>query len=201
VRFLASLLIVAVTIGAGFTWLYPPGSSDRVTTAEREARQDSFTRLEPIQLEAIDQTERVAATDAMQLPPSDRAALRAFLAVADTQAADTPANNQVTPAPVTTTAPDVSKQPIVLTRLTLWDTHAEDGDVVAIVSAGYRREVRITNGVQRVIIPVKQGTSVIEVIGIHDGGGGITLGVEAAGGQALMPIMAVGQTLALPVTM
>ena len=157
--------------------------------------------MEPLQLEPIDRADRIAATEEMQLPPFDRAGLQAILADADRQPSDPSAGTSTGLAQATAIGPAASNQSIVLTRLTLWDTHAEDGDVVAIVSAHYRREVRITNAQQHVIIPVTQGSSVIEVIGIHDGGGGITLGVEAAGGQALMPIMAVGQTLALPVTM
>lgn len=192
---------MAIGFGAGFTWVFPPGASDRVSTEERQARQDRFARLDPIQLEPIDSAERMAATEEMQLPSFDRAGLRSILADGDRQATGPSVVTSTSQAQAPAVASVPVSQPLMLTRVTLWDTHAQDGDVIAIMSADYRREVRITNAQQHVVIPVRQGMSVIEVIGIHDGGGGITLGVEAPGGKVLMPIMAVGQTLALPVKM
>jgi hypothetical protein len=83
--------------------------------------------------------------------------------------------------------------------MTLWDTHDEDGDVDALASAGFRREIVLTNAPQTISFPV-DSASTVQVIGVHDGGGGITLGISSPAQQVLMPIMSEGQALTLPVT-
>ena len=75
----------------------------------------------------------------------------------------------------------------------------KDGDVVTVSSAGYRRDITLTNAPLTVSFPV-DGSSSMQFVGVHDGGGGITLGIRGPNQEFLMPIMSEGQALSLPVT-
>ena len=174
--------LVVLGAGAALTWLVPPDSSDLVSADEAQSRQTEFTQLEQLPVSMVASAEIDAALDEMQLAPTDRAELRERLEGADPSAAPG------SPA----------KKELQLARVSLWDTHAQDGDVVAVSSSGYRREVLITNAPQVVFVPV-DGAAVVQIIGVRDGGGGITLGASGSDGSVLMPIMAVGQTIGLPV--
>ena len=85
-----------------------------------------------------------------------------------------------------------------LTWLTLWDDRDEDGDTVEIVSHGFSRVVRLTNAPQIIAVPVPEA-GIINVRGIYDGGGGITVAIRTGQGQVALPVMAVGQVIGLPV--
>jgi hypothetical protein len=88
-------------------------------------------------------------------------------------------------------------QRISLAWITLWDTDAEDGDVVRIDSGGYSRTVTLTKEPVTIAVPVPRN-SIISVTGIRDGeGGGITVGLASGVSRAIFPIMSVGQTLGL----
>lgn len=176
-RWVASLAVAIFGFGAFATWLFPASSADRVQQAERDSRQTAYTQLQAFPLVPVPAGETQAALDQMQLPPAERAALQSAL-----------------PAPAAAPQP----QDLRLARFEFWDTHAQDGDIVAFVSAGYRREVPLTHGAVSVTIPV-DGSGVVHIVGVHDGGGGITLGLKGAGQEVLMPIMREGQTLTLPV--
>jgi hypothetical protein len=100
--------------------------------------------------------------------------------------------------------PAPSAQPAVretarlsLAWITLWDTDAEDGDVVRIDSGGYSRTITLSKQPVTIAVPVPHD-SVISVTGIRDGeGGGITVGLASGASRAVFPIMSVGQTLGL----
>jgi len=182
---LAAALLVVLGAGAGLSWLYPTNPSDQVSAEEQQVRQAAFTNMEALPIAAVPSEEIDAALDEMQLSATDKSTLREQLESADPSAA---------PA----TATRAGNKQLELARVTLWDTHAQDGDVVAVLSAGYRREMLITNAPQQVIIPV-DGAAAVQIVGVRDGGGGITLGASGSGSSALMPIMTVGQTIVLPV--
>jgi hypothetical protein len=65
-------------------------------------------------------------------------------------------------------------------RAMIWDFAAEDGDVVTVKANGsvIAENVRILHAPVIVNIPVP---STVEVIGVKDGGGGITYGIKFAG--------------------
>ena len=86
---------------------------------------------------------------------------------------------------------------MALAWITLWDTDAEDGDVVRIDSGGYSRTITLSKQPVTIAVPVPHD-SVISVTGIRDGeGGGITVGLASGASRAVFPIMSVGQTLGL----
>jgi hypothetical protein len=181
---LVGLIAVTLGLGALATWLLPTQRTDRVSAQEVDSRRVAFTQARrlPLQSVAVEQIDN--ALSSMRLEPASQKELRRLLPTPSTQQAAVP-----TPAP--------NRSEVRLVQLTLWDTHDQDGDVVAIVSAGYRREVLLTNAPQTIVIPVDDGAQV-QIVGVRDGGGGITLGVRGSDSQVLLPIMSEGQTLTLP---
>ena len=94
---------------------------------------------------------------------------------------------------------DVEAGRVLLAWLTLWDTHAEDGDVLRFESdSAYPVEITALNNKTTVAIPYPvSGT--VKVIGVHDGGGGITIALESGATQISWPTMRPGDSLELPV--
>ncbi|MCB1838786.1 MAG: hypothetical protein KDI61_00800 [Alphaproteobacteria bacterium] len=85
-----------------------------------------------------------------------------------------------------------------LTAVVLWDNFDQDGDVVSIESAGVILEVPLYHAPVTVFLPYVPGVPLL-VHGVHDGGGGITAAIETSSGAIPLPVMAVGQTISLPV--
>lgn len=87
-----------------------------------------------------------------------------------------------------------------LAWLSLWDTHAEDGDIVRFESStSFPIDVTAINAKTTIAIPYPADGKVI-VTGVHDGGGGITIALESGATQIAWPSMAPGDQLKLPVT-
>lgn len=72
------------------------------------------------------------------------------------------------------------KPDLETTRMLIWDFAAEDGDVVTVKVDGNIRftNVNILNRPIVLDIPIP---SVVEIVGVRDGGGGITYGVKLPG--------------------
>lgn len=85
-----------------------------------------------------------------------------------------------------------------LAWLTLWDHRDEDGDIVRVVSEGYSRTVPILNTPVTLAVPVP-ASGVVNVIGIHDGVGGITVGIQSGATPVLLPVLSVGQVVGVPI--
>jgi hypothetical protein len=87
-----------------------------------------------------------------------------------------------------------------LAWLTLWDTHAEDGDILRFESSSsIPVEVTALNSKTTIAIPYPASGEVL-VTGVYDGGGGITIALESGATQIAWPTMQPGDTLKLPVT-
>ena len=86
-----------------------------------------------------------------------------------------------------------------LGAITVWDNMVEDGDTIRIAAAGFTQEVLILHKPKSFFVPYLPGGSV-RIEGVHDGGGGITLGVRTALGPLPLPPLSVGQIveIALP---
>lgn len=87
-----------------------------------------------------------------------------------------------------------------LAWVTMWDTHAEDGDVLRFESsASFPIEITALHTKTAFAIPYPADGNVL-VTGVKDGGGGITIALESGAASIAWPTMAPGDTLRLPVT-
>jgi hypothetical protein len=176
-------LAIGITMGAGALGTALFGAADRVSQSEIHARQSAFSQLQhqPLALDPVPAGQVDQALDQMKLQPNERARLKAMLT-----------SHPSAPAAVQ------ASRPLRLVSMTLWDTHAPDGDVVRVVSGGYSVELVITKAPQTISFPV-DASGAVSVIGVHDGGGGITLGLRGPNQELMMPIMSEGQTMTLSV--
>lgn len=198
---LLATLLLGGAVAAG-SWTLSQGAaptSDDVSPSQAQMRLESFHALDALMLQRVQPDDQEKALHDMQLPPdalrSLRAALQTDSAANHASASQLPAApaNQASPQ----TQPDARRVQLVWVRL--WDTDAEDGDVVRIESAGYTRTVRLTKRGDTFAVPVS-ADGVIRVTGIKDGdGGGITVGLASGASQAVFPIMSEGQVLGLKV--
>lgn len=87
-----------------------------------------------------------------------------------------------------------------LAWVTLWDTHAEDGDILRFESSSsIPIEVKALNAKTTIAIPYPADGKVL-VTGVVDGGGGITIALESGATSIAWPTMAVNDQLLLPIT-
>ena len=84
-----------------------------------------------------------------------------------------------------------------ITSVMLWDNFDQDGDVVRVQSGGITLEVPIFHAPTTIYIPYVPGEPII-IQGVYDGGGGITAAIETMSGPIPLPIMTVGQIIAIP---
>lgn len=96
-------------------------------------------------------------------------------------------------------ATQVQQKQTTLVWVTLWDTAAEDGDVVRVTSDGFSQEVLIRHNPTKVAVPLPS-SGTVAVTGSYDGGGGITLGILSNSSKILMPYVRVGQVINVPVS-
>lgn len=188
---LLGLTIATLGLGMAGSYLFPTDMQDRVSDKERQERQIAFTKVRSLQVAEVEAGNLDSVLDEMRLSPPDRAKMRAMLpGTGASQATGEPASG-VTPS-------TSGNSPLRLVSVFLWDTNVEDGDVVAINSAGYKREILLTKAGQMISFPV-DSTSVVQIVGVRDGGGGITIGIRGPSQEIMMPIMSEGQVLALPI--
>jgi hypothetical protein len=193
--------IATIGFGAGISFLMPAAKGDSVPPDLDARRQAAFSTLKPIPVvvAASDEEERVV--QAMPLPAAEKQMLLATVreeraALAGIRAVSAPEPKAVQKAVAAPAAKPA--RPIGLAHITVWDTDAVDGDVVRIVSAGFAMEVTLAKAPMTIAVPIPpQG--VINVVGVHDGGGGITAGVSVGGRAVELPIMSPGQVLGIPV--
>jgi hypothetical protein len=84
--------------------------------------------------------------------------------------------------------------------LSFRDVMAEDGDTVSIESMAngviYRQSVVATNKEQRVFLP-EPDAGRVNIRGVRDGGGGITIEITSGGAPLNLPFMTVGQVVSV----
>ena len=83
-------------------------------------------------------------------------------------------------------------------ELFVWDDYAQDGDVVTVVSGNTKQTVSLLNAGTTVILP-RPANGTVTIVGVHDGGGGITLGIRGSGNPLFTPVMQPGEQLTLRV--
>ena len=189
-----ALITAALIIGLGgwgLTRFFDDGNSggvpastaaDNLTQAEKDARAQQFAAVPRYALRRLDATEARSVIQNLPLPDAQKAALTENIAPA------TPAG-QTQPA-----QPAWENGGQQMVELVLWDNVAEDGDVVQVSSLGYSQT--ITHAPQTVYFPAQYDVPVT-ITGIHDGGGGITLGFTGSGQPVSLPVMAEGQVISL----
>jgi hypothetical protein len=81
-----------------------------------------------------------------------------------------------------------------LYRLKLLDTAAEDGDLVEVTIDGMPMGiVSLQNNGNELILPIRKGSTKMQVKGVRDGGGGITFGFRTSDGRVYSRSMDTGQ--------
>jgi len=85
-----------------------------------------------------------------------------------------------------------------LGRLTLWDWADGDGDVVTVTSAGYLQRIQLSKAPLTLIVPFTQPGE-LTLMGLIDGGGGITVATNYAGQALKLNAIAPGETIALTI--
>lgn len=174
---------------------------DDLTPSQARMRLEAFQALDSLVASGVSAEDTEKALQGMHLSQAALQSVRSDLQV------DTPAHASTAPTRATDAAPVVHplaqvqarSQRLKLMWIRLWDTNAEDGDVVRIDSGGYSRTVRLTKRGDTFAVPVPSD-GVIRVTGIKDGdGGGITVGLASGSSQAVFPIMSEGQVLGLKV--
>jgi hypothetical protein len=172
-----SMLLVGFLIiaGSGFAMsrinLLPV---DNVDAQEQKKLERDFTQLRSLRLMKVEVSDEDSVLDTMRLEPSTRQRLKLAL-------------NRRTAGSETT-----------LARVSLWDFAAEDGDVVSLSSAGYTVTVALLNKAAEFAVPV-DATKQIQITGLQDGGGGITVAIRYGSGTITMPVLQEGQSLSIPV--
>jgi hypothetical protein len=89
---------------------------------------------------------------------------------------------------------DVVDRRLRVGLIAVWDWADEDGDVVAIVSAGYEQHVPLAHRPSVVVLPYADDPSIM-VTAIQDGKGGITVGITSAHGPMPLARLMVGQSM------
>lgn len=170
---LSALVVGVVAAGAmAVMRSSPPSSVDPPLTAlQQQERTNLFQSHGALRLQAVAATERQAAIQSMALPDADAAALEK----------------------------DVSQGQARLVYITLWDDVVEDGDVVEIIGGGFSKTVALTKARQRIAVPLPSSNT-IQMRGVRDGGGGITVAAETERGHLAIPVMAPGQTLSIQIS-
>lgn len=188
-----ALLTAALVIGLGgwgLTRLFDDGNSggmpasvaaDNLTKAEQDARAQQFAAVPRYALRRLDASEARSVIQNLPLPDDQKAALAANIAPT---------------APADPAQPAWDKGGQQMVELVLWDNVAEDGDVVQVSSLGYSQTITITHAPQTVYFPAQYDVPVT-ITGIHDGGGGITLGFTGSGQPVSLPVMREGQVISL----
>lgn len=182
---LIPVLLIIGGLGYGMSSMLGAHSTDKVSEAEKQKLTINYSQLSSMGLQQIPEKDFQAVLDTMRLPPHQRESLK--------QALHASQENRTSP----TTGENLEE--LTLAWITLWDSHAQDGDVVRVSSAGYQIDVPLLKKPTRVAISVDKSRRV-KITGIKDGGGGITLGVMNGDTTTAMPLLTTGQTMDIPVS-
>jgi len=164
--------ILALGVGAGLYFNNQGASVDQPTQAQVAEMQSSWEAAlqSKISLPQVKPEEQKEALAGLGLPEKEEKALQA----------------------------EVEKERVSLVWVTVWDTYAQDGDVVSLSSEGVNVTVPLLNAPIRVALPRPAG-GVFNMTGVKDGNGGITVGLMSGPDQVLIPPMAPGQVVGIPV--
>ncbi|MET3653905.1 hypothetical protein [Dyella japonica] len=172
---------------------------DDVSPAQAQMRLEAFHSLDSLVASKVADNDVDRTLQDMNLNPAALQSLRSDLTRQAPSPVPSAEANSAAPTPQPGAQAKAQGQRIQLVWIRLWDTDAEDGDVVRIDSDGYSRTVSLTKHGNTFAVPVT-ADGLIRVTGIKDGdGGGITVGLASGTSQAVFPIMSEGQILGLRV--
>lgn len=86
---------------------------------------------------------------------------------------------------------------ISLAWVTVWDNYAEDGDIVEVSAGGMTHIVPILHAPTTIVVPYSIDSAELQIRGIKDGGGGITVAARTATGSLPLPPMQEGEVRTL----
>lgn len=175
---LASLVVIG-GLGFGMTHFWGDAPGDSISDARRQELTQNFLKASSVRLERVVDADVDKAIASMNLKPEQARMLKQELEKHATQPDD---------------------QTTQLAWLDIWDFASQDGDVVHVSAAGYEIDVPMMNAQTRVAVPVDASKAVL-VTGVVDGGGGITLGLQTGTGELLLPVLAPGESLTVPVAL
>lgn len=181
IKIIAVAMLLTLGLGSGGSALWSRFHGDHVSEENKREIVAKFSATRSIALKTIPISEIERALLSMKLDAQQKDLLAKQLA-----------QNSVA------SAVQAQELPIKLAWVELWDFASEDGDIVKISSAGYSVDVPIAKAPQRFAVPV-DGSLMLTIVGIRDGGGGITLGIHSDAEPLLLPVLSVGQSLNIPI--
>lgn len=146
------------------------GREDTLSDQQAAAREATFAAAGIIALPEVPPAEREQAIAALGLPDEQAAGLRR----------------------------DADTGEVRLVYLTLWDDLEEDGDVIRVESGTFAQDVTLRHAPARVTVPLARDGR-LAVLGVHDGGGGITVGLTSGNRTVPLPRLRAGQAVPVPV--
>ena len=171
-------VLVAVALSAvvaGGAWqLGAFAGDDALSPTEEQARQDAFKAAGRLPLQPVNLADRREWEKALK-------------------------SLNVTPAEAEQLQKDLKAQSTRLVWLDVFDDVDEDGDIVAIKTSAFGKEIPIFHAPHRVAVPVALGEREILITGVRDGRGGITVAVRADGRIVPLPRLRPGQPVAIPI--
>lgn len=144
------------------------GNSDSVSDATKAQWQASFAAASPLVPNLVPKAEVDQAVKTMQLPPQQEQQLRTELEEGRTR----------------------------MVWLSFQDVVAEDNDTVDVVSGSFRQRVVTKRQPIKVYLP-EPADGFVKVIGVADGGGGITVRIVSGGVTVQMPFMVKDQVVGI----
>ena len=180
--------------GAGNTAaVVAPATTDHLTQSQIHARAEQFARQAVYAVRSVPPEEVQQRVEAMPLDAAAKWQLQNQLLQPVSATENIAPQTGAAPAPAATIPAGAGAR---LVELTLWDDVAQDGDVVMVTSAGYSQQVNLMHAPQTLAFPTITG-SPVTITGVHDGGGGITLGFTGSGVPVALPVLAEGQSIDL----
>jgi len=165
-----AMVIGAVLVLAAVAVFTFGGKKDDVDAQTKKQWEMSFIAAQPLGVKLVKPAETPAAMANIQLPAAEKQQLQKEL--------------------------DTGRTRLVWVQLR--DNYAEDGDTVRVDSGRFSQTVKLKNAGERIAVP-EPPSGVLNVVGIHDGGGGITVEMMSGNSPVNLPVMEVGQVLGVPV--
>jgi hypothetical protein len=168
-----------------------------ISPEERRKIEEVLSSHPSLTVTRVLEPELERAIASMRLPSADEAALRAAIR------AQGAAPASATGAAASPAGPDrpvsqdqAAPKPLPLAWITLSDFRDEDGDVILIETAGYRRVVPLYNAPTTIAIPLGKDSR-LTLTGQKDGFGGITVAIGSGSAPPARLVLSEGQSVQL----